>query len=150
MRLFEDEQEIRGFTFWRPWPDAIILGGKRIENRSKRPPMAFVGGIIALHAGKKYDKDGAEWMKELGLYRPKPEEECPEGVIVGTAVVTGYVTQSMDPWFMGPFGWTLEDVREFEEPVEANGMMGLWRLDAWTEKKVRRLMETAKKKRVRR
>lgn len=142
--LFEDDIEIRGFTLWRPWPDAILVGGKRIENRSKKPPMAFLGGVIALHAGKKYDKDGAEWMKERGLYQPRPAMECPLG-IVGTAVVTGYITKSTDPWFMGPFGWVLEDVLEFEEYVPATGAMGLWRLDYWDEKNVRRLMKTARR-----
>jgi hypothetical protein len=150
MSLFEEERELRGLTLWRPWPDAIIRGGKRIENRSWKPPMAIIGGILAIHAGGRYDKEGAEWMKERGLYRPRPDKECPKGVIVGTAIVTGFVTQSTDPWFMGPFGWTLEDVQEFDRPVVAKGAMGLWRLDAETIHVVRARMETARARRVRR
>lgn len=32
-----------------------------------------------------------------------------------------------NPWWLGPIGWLLDDVRQVE-PVEARGMPGLWRV----------------------
>jgi len=146
MNLFEDDWEIRGLTLWRPWPDAIFNAGKRLENRPWPTPMNLIGCIIAIHAGLKYDDDGAKWMEERGLYRPRVMQDCPAGRIVGTAIVTGYIIKSEDPWFIGPYGWHLEDVREFEEPLACGGSQRLWKLRNYNlEQEVRRRMKTARR-----
>jgi hypothetical protein len=117
-----------GLTLWRPWDQAILYGGKRIENRTWRPWENIIDQRIALHAGLKYDIEGARSMCASGLYDPPAPSESIAGVIVGTAIVTGYVRESDDPWFFGPYGWLLEDVVALEAPVICRGAQGLWKV----------------------
>jgi hypothetical protein len=42
------------------------------------------------------------------------------------ARMTGVVTESADPWFTGPYGWTLDDVVALPAPVPCRGAQGLW------------------------
>ncbi len=123
---------MRALTLWRPWTDAILYGGKRVENRPWKPWQRVMGQVIAIHAGVTYDRDGAGWMQEADLYTPPAPEDSPQG-IVGLARVTGYrekcpglFDEPDDPWFTGPYGWTLEDVVPLTEPVPCNGALGLW------------------------
>lgn len=141
------QDELRALTLWRPWPYAIFYGGKRIENRPWKPWASVIGRYIALHAGMKYDNDGAVWMLKEKLYVPPSPSACPAGgFIVGVARVTGYVhvdegdlyitadafkefwdQEALDsPWFFGPYGWTLDNIRRFTEPVACKGAQGLW------------------------
>ncbi len=125
---------LRALTLWRPWLHAILHGGKRIENRPWAPWKSVIGQIIALHAGQRYDEDGARWMHSEGLYDPPEDRWCPRGCIVGLARVTGYIKDSPlapdprveDPWFIGPYGWLLDDVVAFRTPVPCSGAQGLW------------------------
>lgn len=32
------------------------------------------------------------------------------------------------PWFFGPFGWALDEIRPLAEPVPCKGALGLWRV----------------------
>lgn len=110
-------------TLWRPWDQAILRAGKRIENRPwKRPSIA--GRLIAIHAGERYDKAGRSWMMRNGLYTPPKDLRSPKG-IVGVMRVRRFITSSDDPWFVGPFGWELYDVKEID-PVPCKGAQGLW------------------------
>jgi hypothetical protein len=121
-------------TLWRPWPNAILHGGKRIENRSWIPGHRFIEELICIHAGLKYDHEGAHRMIDQKLYEPPNPSECPSGVIVGAARIMGFITTPRykqkhdDPWFFGPYGWILDDVIEFSEPIQCRGAQGLWRV----------------------
>jgi hypothetical protein len=131
-----------GLTLWRPWDHAILYGGKPLENRPWKPWARIIGKRIALHAGLKYDTEGAEWMRREGLYEPPAEPLCPKGCIVGTFRVRGWVNElgfdnngvSTDhdesPWFFGPFGWLLEDVTALESPLPCRGAQSLWQVPA--------------------
>lgn len=126
--MFEQE-ELRALTLWRPWDQSILFGGKRIENRKRKPWPRVIGKYIALHAGQKYDADAAADMIRHRLYTPPSPSVSVAGVIVGVARVTGFVVVSDDPWFTGPYGWVLEDVVAFKNPPKAKGMQGLWRVE---------------------
>jgi hypothetical protein len=127
---------MRALTFWRPWVHAILYGGKRIENRSWKPWDKVVGHYIALHSGLKYDGEGAFWMREQDLYDPPGVKDCQPGCILGVAQLTGYVTENESPWFVGPYGWTFDNVVSFSSPIEVTGRQGLWILDEEMEKAV--------------
>jgi hypothetical protein len=144
------QAELRALTLWRPWPHAILYGGKRIENRPWKPWKSVMGHYIALHAGRKYDKDGAIWMHAGSLYEPPEDQWCPAGCIMGVARVTGYVDKHgfdqdgelaehvlKSPWWSGPFAWILDDVVPFLAPVKAKGKQGLWPVDDATKALVR-------------
>ena len=139
---------MRALTLWRPWTDAILNGGKRVENRKRPPPSKMIGETIALHAGKRYGIGGwstADWT-------PPDDATCPQG-IVGVARLVGYLDMrkdarrsetcffipseergelasrvhylDRDPWWSGPVGWLLDQVVAIE-PVACRGAQGLW------------------------
>lgn len=60
---------IRGLTLTHPWPAAILLMGKRIENRTWRPRQA--GIFLALHGGRapkapRAGADGSRAWQDFG------------------------------------------------------------------------------------
>ena len=114
----------------------IILGPKRIENRTWRPPSEVIGTRILIHAGKGWDSEAAgrlsEWYPELveiALHN--------RGLIVGSVLVTGVVGSSEDEWFTGPFGWTLAHPIAFCSPIASRGMLGLWKPSDFVTSRVR-------------
>jgi hypothetical protein len=116
---------VKALTLQRPWPWAITCLGKRIENRTWFPPESLIGQRIAIHAGKAFDDDGADWITDtFNAYVP-PEPEHPTGIIA-TALLAGVVTESNSPWFVGPNGWLLQEVEVLPEPIPARGEQGLW------------------------
>ena len=118
---------MRALTLWRPWTDAILYGGKNVENRTWKPPDAIIGERIAIHAGKYYDKHGAIWMQKEELYVPPSNAESPIG-IVGVARITGYRYQDRccSPWAFSDYHWLLDEVAPLSEPIPAPGALGLW------------------------
>ena len=46
------KRQIKGLSITQPWASAIVLGSKRIENRTWRPPEDMMGEYLALHASK--------------------------------------------------------------------------------------------------
>lgn len=138
---------MRGLTVWRPWSDAIVNGPKRVENRTWRPPTEMVGELIAIHGGKAYEVFGDPVHEG---YTPPSEEDCPTG-IVGVARILGWhdrrpddvrihrmyapaglenriANLQYDPYWIGPVGWLLDDVRALERPIPHPGALGLWKV----------------------
>jgi len=118
---------MRAITLHRPWAQAIVDGVKDTENRVWPIWERLIGKRIAIHAGKKYDRDGALWMLDSGLYVPPSQAEAATG-IVGVAVVSHVVADHPSPWFFGPFGWVLSDVQALHEPIAIRGAQGLWKV----------------------
>jgi hypothetical protein len=127
----EDLDGMWALTLWRPWAWAIALpaslGGKRIENRTWHPPARVLGQRIAIHAGKTWDAEGAEWIAHRFGLRVPAAPQHPVGIIA-TARVVRAVERSDDPWFIGPVGWVLDDVRPLARVVSCTGHQGLWRV----------------------
>ena len=124
---------MRAITIWQPWAWAIAHAGKDIENRTWKPPQSIVGRRIAIHAGKRIDTDVIEDMQLGGYYDESLVcEDCPcasdmvTGAFVATAVLAGTVDQGESPWFRGPIGWLLRDVKALPQPVPCRGAQGLW------------------------
>lgn len=116
---------IRGLTLWQPWAWAICYAGKRIENRTWAPPAQLTH--LAIHAGAKYDVGSAEAIRSLGHDVPE-RMSIASRAIVAVARVVAVTETSEDPWFAGPLGWVLDDVRVLDAPVERAGALGCWRL----------------------
>ena len=74
-------------SIMQPWPYAIFRLGKDFENRSWRLPPQYDGVPVLIHAGKKVDKSGLEYLDRMtvrgGLFAPG---ELLLGGIVGFAV----------------------------------------------------------------
>lgn len=127
-------------TIWQPWCSAIVSGPKRVENRGWKPPLLAIGKRILLHAGKHFDLSGSERCARLGFDRAKAD--LPRGAIIGSALLVGWQDDEhdhliqasrlvvrdyrRDPWWVGPIGWALDDVRKLHQPIPCVGRQGLW------------------------
>jgi hypothetical protein len=87
----------------QPWAWAILHAGKDIENRSW---FTFVQGRVLIHAGKKIDPDGIDFLKTMNVIVPETFET---GGIVGSVEIVDCVTQSNSRWFFGKFGFVLRN-----------------------------------------
>jgi hypothetical protein len=94
---------VKALTLYQPWGWAVASAFKLVENRTWRPPASIVGETIAIHGGKKYDKEGEAFLRKNGVVFPTAEfggvgkagvalEVGPRSVgILGVARIAGYV-----------------------------------------------------------
>ena len=145
---------MKTLTLYQPWASLIAYGVKTIETRSWAPPQGLVGQRIAIHAGKRVERDSLNFgtCKAIEkIYGPEWWRDIPVGVVLCTAVLTeawrvvsfsgGYFQTRfsvlgkedqrarIDPY--GDFGWGrwlwfLHDVIPYSSPITAVGRMGLW------------------------
>jgi hypothetical protein len=126
-------------TLKHPWPYAVIELGKRIENRTWRPPASAIGKWHGLHGG--VPPQGGNWtearddLRRLigeGLCPPVDLQEVIRPGIVGVWWLERVIAKDTaepllnDPWFAGPYGWVFSKVVKFAEPVPCKGGQGLW------------------------
>lgn len=101
---------MKALTIRQPWA-WCILAGKPVENRKWYTPYR---GPILLHAAKGMTRDEyeecAEFAARLGLDLP-PAAKLPRGGIIGQASIVACVDRHDSPWFFGPYGFVLDDVR---------------------------------------
>jgi hypothetical protein len=131
---------MKALSIRQPWAWLIVHADKNIENRTWR---CHYRGPIAIHAsklpasGKRYEQaiddfyvgkamalKGGVNLRKLG---PVTMDMLVEqsGAIVGTARIVDCVTEGQSPWFVGPFGIVLEDVRP-TPIIPCRGALGLW------------------------
>lgn len=92
----------------QPWPWAMFHAGKDIENRSWATKFR---GKVLIHAGKKIDFDGIEWLADEG-YNVPGEYELLTGGIIGVATIVDCVKESDSKWFFGEYGFVLKGCHE--------------------------------------
>jgi hypothetical protein len=132
---------VKALTIKQPWPDCIVCGWKRVENRTWKPPDDIIGTRIAIHAGKQFDHAGHRRLWKVSdvvgphgvvsfmgwlCFTPTVHNRARFGAIVATAVVERVTTDGDSPWFTGPYGWVLRDVRSLKDPIPCRGAQGLW------------------------
>jgi hypothetical protein len=132
---------VRAFSLRQPWADAVLFGGKRIENRVDwtyaYPPSKFRGWCF-LHAAKGMTRgeygEVTKFCEERGAtWRPPPVERLRRGGLIGRMRVIGCVRDDgavvidaasagvREPvrdmredervWYMGKFALVLADVQ---------------------------------------
>ena len=114
-------------TIKQPWATLIMQGDKRFEFRSWQTKYR---GDLLIHAGKGIDKEA---MERLSKYI---SEDLPAGKILGKVTLVDCVKMSpefkdillkenkdiyTDSSFKENYGWQLEDVEVFDEPIETKG-----------------------------
>ncbi len=111
----------------QPWAWLIVNGYKDIENRDW---PTKVRGRIRVHAGKKFDQEAYEFIKEEhpAILIPAADE-IPRGGIVGEVTITGCVEQSASPWFFGRYGFTLTDGKPLPL-IPCKGKLGFFKTDS--------------------
>jgi hypothetical protein len=121
----------------QPWTWLIIHGHKDIENRDWTTSYR---GLLLIHAGKRVDencfgRDGrlladywrSRYGDELVTSMPQHRQQYETGGIVGIATVVDVVTHSESPWFLGRYGWVLEEAHPLPF-VAYRGQLGLFRV----------------------
>ena len=122
-------------TIKQPWATLIMQGNKRFEFRSWQTKYR---GELLIHAGKGIDKEA---VKRLANYLPK---ELPQGKILGKVTLVECIKMTPEfkeelikensyiytkSSFQENYGWQLEDVYVFNEPIDAKGHLSLWVYD---------------------
>jgi hypothetical protein len=96
------------------WAWLIVQGYKIIENRTWATPYR---GLLLIHAGKGMTLDEYNdcriYAEPRGVQIPN-FDRLQRGGIVGTARLVDCVTAHPSPWFVGPFGFVLEDAQAIQ------------------------------------
>ena len=115
-------------TIHNPWVWLIAHGIKTVENRTWKASRVL-GQRIAVHASCR-EYLIREDLDYLDAHHPRAVKrlpaELPTGCVLATALVAAFVTESDDPWFEGPVGWMLADVKLLKRPIYCRGAQGLW------------------------
>lgn len=113
----------------QPYADLIVLGIKRIENRTR---ITHFRGNVLIHASKARPRTEAVSPRDLARLRAfSSDVETGEyypvrGAIVGMVQITGCVASSADRFFEGPIGWKLSDAVVFDDPISYLGSLGFF------------------------
>ena len=113
---------MKALSINQPWAWCIVNGYKGVENRDWNTKMR---GEILIHAGKKFDKGGYDFIKSQFPEIPLPDRIAFEdmmGGIVGKVILTHVVHESAinllterdRPWFFGEYGFILDDATSCE------------------------------------
>jgi hypothetical protein len=135
---------MKALSLRQPWLWVIFNLGKRVENRKWR---THYRGRVLLHAAqgmtRQEHQDVVTFCERVqrnsGRKAFLPPWEVPRGAIVGAATIVDCVKQCGSPWFFGPFGFVLDNVTQFGEPIPCKGALGLWNVSDELERKVRRV-----------
>lgn len=115
-------------TLYQPWATAIVRGAKTIENRGWSTDYR---GLLLIHAGKKWDADGAAWIYDTFDLEFGADTSV-RGAIVGAVDLVEVTSdpEEADPWaFEGSYHWRLGNAIAFETPIPMRGKLGLWSAD---------------------
>ena len=119
-------------TIKQPWATLIMQGYKRFEFRSWQTKYR---GDLLIHAGKGIDKEA---IKRLEKYLPK---ELLTGKILGKVTLVDCIKMSPEfkerllkenkdiyakSSFQENYGWQIDNVQVFKEPIETKGYLSLW------------------------
>lgn len=109
---------MKALSIRQPWAWCITAGLKPVENRSW--PTRFRGEFL-VHAGKKFEHDAFQWLKDNQMIPPAMElNDFPRGGLVGRANLIDCVEHMDSPWFFGDYGFVLADA----QPVQFIQMPG--------------------------
>ena len=138
-RILDRLGDLRALSVRQPWDWSILYLRKDIENRNWSPnnPGRRFRGEFLLHAGKKPDwRFTREDLADLYELSTSPRiriDEIPDpsafpgGALIGKARITGVITESASPWFMGPLGLVVDNPVAFSKPIPCNGQLGFFR-----------------------
>jgi hypothetical protein len=147
------ESEVKALSIKQPWAWLICAGYKDIENRNwkiGRNPRhgAYVSYDVAnftiklpmriyVHAGLKGDTlddfDIRTALSSIG-HEPQPIidrmfEGAKFGAIIGEVDITGCVTESKSPFFVGKYGFTLANPVLYDKPIPYKGQLGFFEVE---------------------
>ena len=125
----QTKSDLRALSIVQPWAECIVFYGKNIENRSWSTERR---GYIAIHASAKFDKNRYDKVKKKHRLNIDPDNSS-FGCILGFARITDVVdkhslTRKTKKWFVGDYGFVLDDIIVLKDPVPAKGSLGFWKI----------------------
>ena len=138
---------MKALSIKQPWAWLICAGYKDVENRTwyiHMPPLLNYPATprrIYVHAGKEFDYDS--WCDMISGLVPgagqcqltlKERFQAGNGdhllgAIIGEVDITGCVDESDSPWFVGPYGFTLDNAVLYAKPIPCKGRLGFFQPD---------------------
>lgn len=139
----------RALSLRQPWGSLMTTGVKRIENRSWRTGYR---GPVLVHASSWWnaaevedDYDTARHIMAHAGLGPMPltlpEMKAARGGIIGAFTVTGCVSESDDPFFFGPYGFTVNNAVSFPAVIPCRGSLGFFSVPADVSAACQRFLE---------
>jgi hypothetical protein len=128
-------REIRCLSIRQPWAWLIAQGYKDVENRGW--PTRY-RGLVAIHAARQLHEDyatGCRFPMPATIAVPSADA-IERGGIVAVAELVDCVTESDSPWFCGPYGFVLREVRRVPF-LPVRGLPGLFALPPDVEARLR-------------
>ena len=115
----------------QPWAWLILHGGKDIENRDWKYSCHYRGPLL-IHASQTCSRDDYDaavfFCQQRNLPLPPPRDKLERGGVVGVVDMVDCVRDSDSPWFVGTFGFVLENPRPLEL-YPCKGRLGLFDLE---------------------
>lgn len=120
---------MKALSLKQPWAELVVSGKKKIEIRKWNTHFR---GEFMVHASKTPDISA---MKKFGF------DLLPLGVILGKAKLIDVKHYENDKEFLmdaglhlassdwGNFGFVLQDVERFKEPIKAKGSLNFWEFE---------------------
>lgn len=122
---------MKALTILQPYAHFVVTGEKRFENRTWDTRHR---GRVAIHAGKSLYQEDIDWVSKV-TKTPFDVDDLEYGAVIGVAELTSVTTRSRNRWFVGPFGFVLQNVRAIR-PVPCPGQLRLWTLPPAVEAQV--------------
>ena len=108
----------------QPWAWLIVNGIKDIENRTWY--TAHLGPVF-IHAGRKFDQQGFEYIERSGLYHFNPNQHFNRGGIIGIVEIAGCTKSDDSEWFDGPYGFILHKPKPLPF-TPSRGQLGIYNI----------------------
>lgn len=110
-------------TIKQPWATLIMQKDKRFEFRSWKTKYR---GDLLIHAGKGIDKEAIVLPTEKILGKGTLVDCVKMSLEFKEKLLKENKEIYTDSSFKENYGWQLENVELFNEPIEAKGKLGLW------------------------
>jgi hypothetical protein len=119
--------DLPALSIRQPWAWLILNAGKNVENRCWQTHFR---GWFLIHAAKGMTRDEYEdatlFAALRGVKRDPSWDELQRGGIVGMARIGNCVRFSDSPWFVGPWGFMLDEVKPLPF-TPCKGALGFFR-----------------------
>lgn len=107
---------MKALSIRQPWAWFILCGypwAKDVENRDWYPPKEMIGRNFQIHAAKTMPQSefdaACRFAQKAGATMFPDPERLRRGGLVGIVKLARVVRVSSSPWFVGKYGWCLED-----------------------------------------
>ena len=145
-------------TLAAPWSFAVVVLGKRIENRTWTDSRLEGGAYVAIHGGKtpppghsfkrKAMNADVEWLATTPAWREhvgrRIEMQDYEGIVavckIGRVLKPNleiHIGEQQVWRQMNQYAWELTELEILPEPVKCSGKQGLWPVTGATLEQVR-------------